>query len=112
MATVGGLHWERSSERGRNDITEPGKTASVDASPYITHASTVVDCYSLFDKFFPACGLLDYTEGIYNNDPSTTYEQAQQNQIDYVLDQVDCGPGVRMLEIGCGNGNLLGTAQL
>ena len=30
---------------------------------------TVVACYSLFDKFFPACGLLDYTEGIYHNDP-------------------------------------------
>ena len=67
---------------------------------------TVVRCYSLFDKFFPACGLLDYTEGIYTS-PDTTYEQAQQNQINYVLDKVLCGPGTRILEIGCGNGNLL-----
>lgn len=67
---------------------------------------TVVRCYSLFDKFFPACGLLDYTEGIYPR-PDTTYEEAQQNQINYVLDEVLCGPGTRVLEIGCGNGNLL-----
>jgi cyclopropane fatty-acyl-phospholipid synthase-like methyltransferase len=67
---------------------------------------TVVRCYSLFDKFFPACGLLDYTEGIYPR-PDTSYEEAQQNQINYVLDEVLCGPGTRILEIGCGNGNLL-----
>ena len=46
---------------------------------------TVVDCYSLFDKFFPICGLLDYTEGIYHNDPHTPYEVAQRNQITYLL---------------------------
>ena len=46
---------------------------------------TVVQCYSLFDKFFPTCGLLDYTEGIYHDDPNTPYEQAQQNQINYLL---------------------------
>lgn len=67
---------------------------------------TVVRCYSLFDRFFPACGLLDYTEGIYPQ-PETSYEEAQQNQIHYVLDEVLCGPGMRVLEIGCGNGNLL-----
>ena len=74
---------------------------------YVTHAPTVVSCYSVFDKFFPACGLLDYTEGIYHGDPTVTYEQAQLNQINYVLDEVDCGPGTRILEVGCGNGNLL-----
>lgn len=68
---------------------------------------TVVQCYSLFDKFFPTCGLLDYTEGIYHDDPSTPYEQAQQNQINYLLDEVRCRRGVRILEVGCGNGTLL-----
>ncbi len=68
---------------------------------------TVVRCYSVFDKFFPTCGLLDYTEGMYHDDPSTPYETAQQNQINYVLDQVDVRQGTRVLEIGCGNGTLL-----
>jgi cyclopropane fatty-acyl-phospholipid synthase-like methyltransferase len=68
---------------------------------------TVVRCYSLFDKFFPACGLLDYTEGIYRGDPQTPYDVAQQNQINYVLDEVQCSAGSRVLEIGCGNGTLL-----
>ncbi|HEX5102846.1 MAG TPA: class I SAM-dependent methyltransferase [Pirellulaceae bacterium] len=72
---------------------------------------TVVRCYSLFDKFFPACGLLDYTEGIYHNDPTTPYEEAQQNQIDYVLNEAGCMAGTRILEIGCGNGNLLESAR-
>jgi len=67
----------------------------------------VVTCYSVFDKYFPTTGLLDYTEGIYNDDPSTPYEQAKSNQFDYLLDQIDCGPGVRVLEVGCGNGSLL-----
>jgi cyclopropane fatty-acyl-phospholipid synthase-like methyltransferase len=72
---------------------------------------TVVDCYTFFDKVFPECGLIDYTEGIYHGDPQVPYEVAQQNQIDYVLDEVDCGPGARILEIGCGNGRLLETAE-
>jgi cyclopropane-fatty-acyl-phospholipid synthase len=67
----------------------------------------VVTCYSVFDKYFPTTGLLDYTEGIYNGDPSTPYEQAKRQQFDYLLDQIACGPGVRVLEVGCGNGTLL-----
>jgi cyclopropane-fatty-acyl-phospholipid synthase len=67
----------------------------------------VITCYSAFDKFFPTTGLLDYTEGIYHNDPATPYEQAKQNQFDYLLDQIQCGPGARVLEVGCGNGTLL-----
>jgi cyclopropane-fatty-acyl-phospholipid synthase len=61
----------------------------------------------VFDKFFPICGLLDYTEGIYHDDPSTPYEVAQRNQIAYLLDEVKCGSGVRILDVGCGNGTLL-----
>jgi len=77
------------------------------AAEFITHAPTVVNCYALFDKWFPACGLLDYTEGIYAGDPSKPYETAQQDQVNYVLDQACCGPGTRILEVGCGNGTLL-----
>ena len=72
---------------------------------------TVVNCYSFFDKVFPACGLLDYTEGIYHNGPATPYDVAQANQIDYVLDEAQCGPGTRLIEVGCGNGSLLVRAK-
>jgi len=82
------------------------------ASP--VHAAdrrTVVNCYSFFDKVFPTCGLLDYTEGIYHGDPKTPYDVAQTNQIRYVLDEVQCTSGSRIVEIGCGNGTLLAEAQ-
>ena len=72
-----------------------------------TTTRTVVRCYSVIDKFLPTCGMLDYTEGIYHNDPQTPYDQAQRNQIHYVLDEVKCGPGMRVLDVGCGNGTLL-----
>ncbi len=74
-------------------------------------AKRVVTCYSVFDKYFPTTGLLDYTEGIYNDDPSTSYDQAKRNQFDYLLDQVRCERGVRILEIGCGNGTLMEAVQ-
>jgi cyclopropane fatty-acyl-phospholipid synthase-like methyltransferase len=72
---------------------------------------TVVRCYSLFDHFFPPCGLLDYTEGIYHGNSRTSYEVAQKNQINYVLNEVGCTAGTRLLEIGCGNGTLLEAAR-
>ena len=67
----------------------------------------VATCYSAIDRFFPACGLLDLTEGIYDGNPKTPYEQAEANQLDYLLDQVRCGPGRRVLDLGCGYGTLL-----
>lgn len=68
---------------------------------------TVVTCYSAVDRFFPACGLLDLTEGIYGGDPQTPYEQAQANQRHYLLQQVRCESGQRVLDLGCGYGTLL-----
>ena len=70
----------------------------------------VVQCYSLFDRFFPPCGLLDYTEGLYHGDEQLPLEVAQQNQLQYVLDEAGCSAGSRILEIGCGNGTLLEAA--
>ena len=67
----------------------------------------VVVCYSAVDRFFPACGLYDLTEGIYHGDPATPYEQAQANQHEYLLDQIRCEQGRRVLDIGCGYGTLL-----
>src|SRR4051794_8265907 len=73
-------------------------------------SKTVVACYSVFDRFFPKCGLLDLTEGIYAGE-SCSFEQAQANQHRYLLDQVRCRPGSRLLDIGCGYGTLLAEAR-
>jgi cyclopropane-fatty-acyl-phospholipid synthase len=68
---------------------------------------TTVDCYDFWDRVFQRAGVLDYTEGLYRGDPSLSYEQAQHDQVCFLLDQVACGRGSRILDIGCGNGTLL-----
>jgi cyclopropane-fatty-acyl-phospholipid synthase len=67
----------------------------------------VAICYAAVDTFFPICGLFDLTEGIYGGNPDTPHELAQSRQHDYLLDQVRCGPGRRVLDLGCGYGTLL-----
>jgi cyclopropane-fatty-acyl-phospholipid synthase len=91
-----------------------GDTVSVARSQPLTKArewGTVVTCYSAVDRFFPSCGLFDLTEGVYHGNPELPFEQAQVNQHDYLLDQVQCGPGRRLLDIGCGYGTLLERAK-
>ena len=78
-------------------------TSTAKAQPW----GKVATCYSAVDRFFPACGLFDLTEGIYHGNPKTPYEQAEANQLDYLLDQVRCEPGRRVLDLGCGYGTLL-----
>src|SRR5262245_27236956 len=70
----------------------------------------VTTCYSLFDAFFPRLGFYDLTEGIYAGS-ETSYEETQQNQQNYLLDQVRCGRGTRLLDVGCGYGTLLDRAR-
>lgn len=71
-----------------------------------------VNCYTFFDKVFPTLGMLDYTEGLYGADgEQVTFEEAQQRQIRYVLDEVQCATGTRLLDVGCGNGTLVEEAQ-
>jgi cyclopropane-fatty-acyl-phospholipid synthase len=81
----------------------PTDTGKVTAQPW----GRVAACYSAIDRFFPACGLFDLTEGMYRGNPNTPYEQAQANQLDYLLDQIQCRPGRRVLDLGCGYGTLL-----
>lgn len=76
-----------------------------------TTEPTVIHCYDVIDQILPECGIVDLTEGMYFGDSSTPYDVAQQNQINWLLDQVQCGPGSRLLDIGCGNGTLLDSAQ-
>ncbi len=59
----------------------------------------------------PLAGIQDYTEGIYDGDPSTPYDTAQTNQHNYLLDELGAGEGFRLLEVGCGLGTLLETAK-
>jgi cyclopropane-fatty-acyl-phospholipid synthase len=88
------------------------RTGSPEELPVETPAPrTVVQCYDLLDRMFPECGLLDMTDGMYLDDPSTTYEQAQQNQVNWLLDEVGCEAGSRILDLGCGYGTLLKAAS-
>ena len=92
---------------GGCNVTVTNFHPSTDTSMANAHWGKVDTCYSAVDRFFPACGLFDLTEGIYNGNPKTPYEQAEANQLDYLLDQVRCEPGRRVLDLGCGYGTLL-----
>ena len=71
-------------------------------------APTVQTCYDLL-TVVPACGLTDFTDGKYVDDRNdrAAYVAAQERQAEYLLDQVRCGPGTRLLDIGCGYGRVL-----
>jgi cyclopropane fatty-acyl-phospholipid synthase-like methyltransferase len=70
-------------------------------------AATTVHCYEFWDRVFRRAGVRDYTEGYYQGDATLPYEEAQHNQICYLLDAAECRAGSRILDIGCGNGRLL-----
>ena len=93
--------WQAAAERGQTALS--GNLTGDSLS-----AGTTVDCYEFLDRMFRQAGVLDYTEGFYNGDSTLSYEQAQHNQICYLLDQIECRKGSRILDVGCGNGTLLG----
>jgi len=70
-------------------------------------SKTTSQCYEFWDRVFRRSGVLDYTEGFYDGDPTLSYQEAQHKQIRFLLDAVDCRAGSRILDIGCGNGSLL-----
>ncbi len=79
--------------------------------PQVVPSRTVVNCYEFLDRTLNECGFLDMTEGMYLGNPETPYAEAQRNQINWLLDQVHCGRGSRVLDIGCGHGTLLEAAR-
>ncbi|MBI3260942.1 class I SAM-dependent methyltransferase [Candidatus Berkelbacteria bacterium] len=76
------------------------------------HQRLVINCYNQVD-LFSTFGLSYLSEGIFSRMPETLTEHTdgQQRKINYLLDQVNCQAGTRLLDIGCGYGNLLETAR-
>lgn len=93
-------------------IVPPRPRAAVEPPPCTGRPPErrVTTCYSMFDALFPRLGFFDLTEGIYDG-PGTSFEQAQANQRNYLLDQIRCGPGSRVLDIGCGYGTLIAQSR-
>jgi cyclopropane fatty-acyl-phospholipid synthase-like methyltransferase len=70
---------------------------------------TVVRCYDLLDAAVSA-GFHDFTDGRYVDGQTrgrAAYLAAQEAQAEYLLDQVGCRAGSRILDIGCGYGRVL-----
>ena len=67
----------------------------------------IENCYEVLDSVFPACGLYDFTEGIFSTDQEIQFSEIQEKQYSFILDELKFEPGQKILDIGCGNGGLL-----
>jgi cyclopropane fatty-acyl-phospholipid synthase-like methyltransferase len=71
-------------------------------------APAVRACYDLL-SISPIGGITDFTDGKYVDERNdrAAYLAAQKRQAEYLLDQVQCNLGTRLLDIGCGYGRIL-----
>jgi cyclopropane-fatty-acyl-phospholipid synthase len=69
--------------------------------------------YSLVDRIVRLSlgELADFSGAKYDGDFSLSLEEAQRRKHDYVAEQIDIGPGRRVLDLGCGWGALLQYAR-
>src|ERR671932_2166711 len=65
--------------------------------------------YSLIDRIFRLSlgELADFSGARYLGDFSLSLEEAQRRKHEYVAEQIEIGPGRRVLDLGCGWGPLL-----
>jgi cyclopropane-fatty-acyl-phospholipid synthase len=69
--------------------------------------------YSLIDRIVRLSlgEFADFSGAKYDGDFSLSLEEAQRRKHDYVGEQIDIGPGRRILDLGCGWGALLQTVR-
>lgn len=73
-------------------------------------AKTVMTFYDVLDVALSG-GIFDFTDGKYFGDPTVSYEEAQANKAQYLLEEARCVPGATLLDMGCGNGRILEAAK-
>ncbi len=67
-------------------------------------------CYDMLDVSF-YWDVTDFTDGKYNGNDSISYIKAQENKAEWLLDKVKCKKETFLLDIGCGYGRIIETAN-
>lgn len=82
--------------------------ARVVKPPELSPRENTARCYeTLFDPLCADTGVWpDYTEGYYPQGDEE-YEQAKEMEIDYIVELCRLRPGLKVIDLGCGNGRIL-----